>query len=148
MVNPLVPERAWLGVVSAEHAAFGAQRGWIQLNHGKRDNLARLRHGDGFVFYSPTQKLGDKTPLRALTQIGVVSGAEPYLADEVTDMGSRGAFRPWRRKVEFAASPRAVPIHELPLELTSRPNWGYSLKYGLVKLPSSDFALIREAMTS
>jgi len=53
-----VPERAWLAVVSAEHAAIGAQQGWIQLNHGKRNNLKRLHRGDGFVFILAQAALG------------------------------------------------------------------------------------------
>ncbi len=92
ILNPL-PERAWLGVVSAEHAAIGAAHGWIQLNHGKRNNLARLHLGDGFAFYSPTQRFGEKTPLRAITQIGIVADEEPYLAEEAQNMGARGTFR-------------------------------------------------------
>ncbi|MFI8632320.1 EVE domain-containing protein [Microbacterium sp. NPDC077663] len=142
-----LPERAWLGVVSAEHAAYGAERGWIQLNHGKRNNLARLRRGDGFVFYSPTQRLGDKTPLRAVTQLGIVADEEPHLADELMEMGAHGAFRPWRRDVDFAAT-HPVAVHDLPLELTRDRGWGYSLRFGLVPLAPSDFALLRDAMTS
>ncbi|GAA1595749.1 EVE domain-containing protein [Actinoplanes couchii] len=141
-------ERAWLGVVSAEHAAIGADLGWIQLNHGKRNNLRRLRRGDGFVFYSPTQRLGDRRPLRAVTQVGVVADDAPYLAGETMDMGSHGSFRPWRRDVDFDTTARPVPIHDLTLELTAAANWGYSLRYGLVPLTPADFTTIRAAMTA
>jgi hypothetical protein len=142
------PDRAWLGVVSAEHAARAAAKGWIQLNHGKRNNLVRLHRGDGFAFYSPKQRMGDKTPLRTITQLGVVADDEPYLADEEMMMtGEQGPIRPWRRKVDFAEV-TAVAIADLTLELTSAPNWGYSLRYGLVPLTPADFATLRRAMTA
>lgn len=54
--------RAWLGVVSADHTQRAVEGGFIQLNHGKRYGVARLRRGDGFAIYSPTQKYRDKTP--------------------------------------------------------------------------------------
>lgn len=142
-----VPERAWLGVVSAEHAAVGAAQGWIQLNHGKRGNLARLRRGDGFVFYSPTQRMGEKVPLRAVTHLGTVADDEPFLAPEQQDMGGRGSYQPWRRRVDFAVT-HPVPIHDVPLELTQDKNWGYALRTGLVPLSPADFTLLREAMTT
>ncbi|MFF5139667.1 EVE domain-containing protein [Streptomyces sp. NPDC013157] len=141
------PRRAWLGVVSAEHARYAARYGWIQLNHGYRRNLARLGRGDGFVIYSPTERLGEKAKLRAFTALGVVADDEPYLADEVMDMGARGTFRPWRRVVDFA------PVHAVELGavapdliLTQQPNWGYGLRFGLVPLAVEDFELLRDAM--
>lgn len=148
MTDHEVPERAWLGVVSAEHAARAAAQGWIQLNHGKRTNLVRLHRGDGFAFYSPKQRMADKTPLRMITQLGVVTDDEPYLADEeMTMTGSAGLIRPWRRNVSFV-NVTPVPIADLALELTSTPNWGYSLRYGLVPLTPADFVLLRKTLTS
>lgn len=141
----LLPERAWIGVASAEHAAYAASHGWIQLNHGKRNTLARLGRGDGFVYYSPTRRFGEKTPLRAITQLGIVTDFEPYMAAEPMDMGARGTFRPWRRKVTFICStPMAVSC--LPLKLTQRRSWGYSLRFGLMPLSPDDFQLLRYAM--
>ncbi|MFJ9866852.1 EVE domain-containing protein [Streptomyces sp. NPDC101165] len=141
------PERAWLGVVSAEHARHASRHGWIQLNHGDRRNLARMRRGDGFVFYSPTEHMGDRAGLRAFTALGVIADEEPYLADEVMNMGARGTVRPWRRAVDFedvhAAGLRTVADD---LALTQRPNWGYGLRFGLVPLAVEDFELLRAAM--
>ncbi|MDP9830602.1 EVE domain-containing protein [Kineosporia succinea] len=139
-------KNAWMGVVSAEHAAIGAEQGWIQLNHGKRNSLGRLGRGDGFVFYSSKQRMSDTQPLRAVTQLGIVADDEPYQADEMMSMGTHGTFRPWRRNVEFVPV-TPVPIADLPLELTSAPNWGYALRYGLVPLTLADFGLLRKAMT-
>ncbi|MFJ3306266.1 EVE domain-containing protein [Streptomyces sp. NPDC086549] len=146
--SAVAPRRAWLGVVSAEHARIAVRRGFVQLNHGKRHNLARMGRGDGFVFYSPTQRMGDRGRLRAFTALGVIDDDEPYLADEVMNMGAKGPVRPWRRNVRF------LPVHSVPLSdvsgellLTQQPNWGYSLRFGLVSLSVDDFRSLRTAMT-
>jgi hypothetical protein len=136
---------AWLGVVSAEHARIAASQGFIQLNHGKRHNLLRLSPGDGFVIYSPTERFGEKTPLRAFTALGVVADREPYLADFM-NMGAHGTIRPWRRRVDFL-SVQPAALHDVRLQLTQQPNWGYQLRRGLVGLPTEDFEALRLAMT-
>lgn len=141
------PQQAWLGVASAEHAAYGAERGWIQLNHGKRHNLARLARGDGFVYYSPTQEFGDRKPLRAITQLGFVTDDKPYLASEPMNMGGTCEIRPWRRNVDFL-SVQPVAVHTLALELTKDKNWGHPLRFGLVPLSLQDFDILSSVMTA
>ncbi|MGW1343218.1 EVE domain-containing protein [Kribbella sp. NPDC002412] len=140
------PERAWLGVVSAEHAQLAVQHSFIQLNHGKRPNVARLHQGDGFVIYSPTDRYGDRTPLRAFTALGIVADTEPYLAEPM-EMGARGTIRPWRRQVDFVKV-RPVPLRELDLQLTRQPNWGYQLRRGLVALSVEDFEQLSAVMVA
>jgi hypothetical protein len=139
------PQRAWLGVVSAEHARIAVLQSFIQLNHGKRPGVARLREGDGFVIYSPTDRFGDKTPLRAFTALGIVADAEPYLAEPMS-MGARGTIRPWRRRIDFLPV-HPAPLREVELELTRQPNWGYQLRRGLVPLSVEDFETLRAAMS-
>ncbi len=140
-------QNAWLGVVSAEHARRAVEGGFIQLNHGKRQGVARLREGDGFAIYSPTDRLGEKTPLRAFTAIGVVADAEAYLAEPMS-MGARGTIRPWRRRVEFnVVQPVALADVTADLHLTQQPHWGYQLRRGLVALPVEDFQVLRDAMS-
>ncbi|MGW6279826.1 EVE domain-containing protein [Kribbella sp. NPDC055071] len=138
--------QAWLAVVSAEHAAIGVEQGFIQLNHGKRYGVARLRQGDGFVIYSPTERYREKKPLRAFTALGVVADTEPHQAAPM-DMGSHGTVEPWRRRIEF------LPVHPAPLreldgelQLTQAPNWGYQLRRGLVSLAPEDFETLRKVM--
>ncbi|TDD51274.1 EVE domain-containing protein, partial [Kribbella antibiotica] len=92
--------RAWLGVVSADHTDRAVAGGFIQLNHGKRPNVARLNPGDGFVIYSPTQQYGSKIPLRAFTALGVVADEPPYQAAPMS-MGAHGTVSPWRRTITF-----------------------------------------------
>lgn len=46
-------------------------------NHGKRPPLARMSAGDGILIYSPTTTFPGGEPLRAVTFVGEVTGAEP-----------------------------------------------------------------------
>jgi len=133
---------AWLGVVSAEHVARGVALGIVQTNHGKRSGIARMGPGDGMVYYSPQIRLGEPTPLRAFTAVGVVADGEIWQADE-------GDFRPYRRRVDYRPEARHVPIGELAdrLDLTATPNWGYQLRRGLIPLTDRDLAVIHRAMT-
>ena len=137
--------RAWLGVVSADHTQRAVEGGFIQLNHGKRYGVARLREGDGFVIYSPTERYGEKQPLRAFTALGVVADDAPYQAEPMS-MGARGTIAPWRRRIEFLPVRRAA-LRDLELKLTRAANWGYQLRRGLVPLDPDDFAVLREAMS-
>jgi hypothetical protein len=138
-------QRAWLGVVSADHTQRAVDGGFIQLNHGKRSGVARLRLGDGFVIYSPTQRYGEKSPLRAFTALGVVADEAPYQAQPMS-MGARGTIAPWRRRIEFLPVRRAA-LHDVDLHLTRQPNWGYQLRRGLVPLEPGDFETLREVMS-
>lgn len=137
--------RAWLGVVSADHTRRAIDGGFIQLNHGKRYGVARLRKGDGFAIYSPTERYGEKTPLRAFTALGVVADDAPYQAEPMS-MGARGTIEPWRRRIEFLPVRRAA-LRDLDLKLTRQANWGYQLRRGLVPLDPDDFAVLREVMS-
>jgi EVE domain len=139
-------QRAWLGVISADHTQRAVDGGFIQLNHGKRYGVARLRQGDGFAIYSPTERYGEKSPLRAFTALGVVADEAPYQAESMS-MGARGTVEPWRRRIEFLPVHRA-PLREVDLKLTQAPNWGYQLRRGLVPLDPEDFEALRAFMTA
>ncbi|MFF0345234.1 EVE domain-containing protein [Kribbella sp. NPDC004875] len=138
--------RAWLGVISADHTRRAVDGGFIQLNHGKRYGVARLRKGDGFAIYSPTERYGEKRPLRAFTALGIVADETPYRAEPM-DMGSHGVVQPWRRRIEFFPV-RRMPVGDLDLELTRGSKWGYQLRRGLVQLTPGDFDALREQMVA
>ena len=55
----MTPGNYWIGVVSRAHTQLGVAGGFVQLGHGKRAPLARLRAGDGIVLYSPRIALDD-----------------------------------------------------------------------------------------
>jgi hypothetical protein len=134
--------RFWLAVASANHVRRGRAEGFMQVCHGKRGPLARVKPGDGVVYYSPTEVFGEKAPCRALTAIGFAREREPY----AFDMG--GGFVPFRRDVDWCEA-RETPIHPLlpRLDLArDGANWGYKLRFGLIAITAADFAVIGQAM--
>lgn len=132
---------AWLGVVSKDHVMRGVSLGVVQVGHGKRPPLARMRPGDWFVYYSPREKIDAGASLQAFTAIGEIRDDEIWQADE-------GSFTPWRRRAEYLTGVADVPIRNLALDLTAGPNWGHQLRRGLLELTEHDFGRIRTAMTA
>lgn len=131
---------AWLGVASAEHVRRGVRLGIAQIGHSKRTGLTRMEQGDTLVYYSPVERLGDKTPLREFTALGTV-------ADDVIWQADEGDFKPFRRRVNYEDT-RAVSLQDITsqLRLTSTANWGYQLRRGLVPLDPVDVGVLRKSM--
>lgn len=128
----------WLAVASANHVALGREQGFMQVCHGKPAPLRRIHAGDGVVYYSPTATFGQKDTLRAFTAAGVVTSKTPYQAQ----MGEH--FFPWRHDVRwYVTTPAPIAPLRTQLELTvGKTNWGYSLRFGLVRISPQDFAHI------
>jgi hypothetical protein len=125
-------------------------QGIVQTNHGAKFGVARMRPGDGFVFYSPKDVYPDGHSLREFTAIGIVAPGEVWQADISTgSMRRQGDFRPWRRKVDWDESATAAPITPLldVLELTRGiRNWGLQLQKGHLPLSEHDFRIIAQQM--
>jgi hypothetical protein len=83
--GPAAPNRTWVIVASRDHARRGLADGFIMANHGKRAPLTRMRPGDGVMIYSPTTTYPKGTPLRAITIVGTVTGAEPEPSDIIAN---------------------------------------------------------------
>ena len=135
------PRQFWVGVVSREHVHRGVEGGFIQLNHGKKAPLQRMRPGDGLVMYSPRTSYPSGAPLQHFTAIGVVTGM-PYQV-EMTE-----GFKPYRVDVRFFESVEA-PIKPLVAELSfirNKTHWGAAFRFGYVKIPAADFDLVAKAM--
>ncbi|MCX2560711.1 EVE domain-containing protein [Acetobacter farinalis] len=134
----------WLAIASAEHVRRGRMEGIMQVCHGKAAPLRRIRPGDGIVYYSPTLRMGDRTPYRRLTAIGIIAAGDPY----PFDMGN--GFHPWRRHVTWMDAHDASITPLLPhLSFSAgRRNWGQSLRYGLIRIQQHDFACMKHAMHS
>jgi hypothetical protein len=133
----------WIAVASADHVRIGKSAGFMQVCHGKAAPLKRIRPGDTVVYYSPTERLGDKAKRQAFTAIGVVKPGEPYQVD----MGA--GFQPFRRDVCWFD---ALEISILPLldqlELSAgNKNWGYRLRFGLFQVSDHDMQVISAEMT-
>ncbi|SEB86843.1 EVE domain-containing protein [Paramicrobacterium humi] len=136
--------RYWLGVVQRDHVREAVRLGIGQLNHGSRDDIARLAEADGLVYYSPREEI-DGEPLRAFTAIGRVADADVYSADRLAG----AAARHWRRRIDWYRPAVEAPIRPLRdhLEFTrNKRNWGMQLRRGVLELSRHDWDVIREAM--
>lgn len=136
--------RNWIAVASRGHVHVGQSGGFMQVCHGRVVPLRRIRPGDMVTYYSPTDFLGSRKPLRAFTAFGIVQAGDPYQVD----MGE--GFHPWRRDVDWHQDVREVPITPLLniLEFSrERKNWAYPLRFGLVEISDHDMLKIEAAMT-
>src|SRR5690606_25722074 len=97
----------WCGVVSTEHILRGVAGGFCQVCHGKRAPLARMKPGDGIVFYSPVTKFQSNDKCQAFTAIGRIVGDSPYQFEMTPD------FIPYRRDVEYYGDTVDAPIHPM-----------------------------------
>ncbi|HEV3060559.1 MAG TPA: hypothetical protein VGY48_20100, partial [Vicinamibacterales bacterium] len=59
--------RFWIGVASRDHVNVAVKGAFLQLNHGRKAPLRRLKAGDGVIMYSPRTGYPDGEPLQAFT---------------------------------------------------------------------------------
>jgi len=132
----------WIGVVSRSHVYIGVKGGFIQLNHGKKAPVQRLRAGDALAMYSPRTKYPDGEPLQSFTAIGVVSTGDIYQVEMGPD------FKPYRVNVEFLKCEEAPikPLIEKLSFIKSKTHWGAAFRFGQLQVPAADFLLIAAAM--
>lgn len=132
----------WVGVVSREHVLLGVEGGFIQLNHGKKAPLQRMHAGDGLLMYSPRTSYPDGAVLQHFTAIGVIVSGKSYQVEMSDD------FKPHRVDVAFYKSAE-VPIKPLVERLSfikSKTHWGAAFRFGYIKVPPADFALVAKEM--
>ena len=135
-------KRYWIAVASHEHVQRGVQGGFAQVCHGKIGTLKYMSEGDWIIYYSPTDRFGEKAICRRFTAIGIIDEREPYTFKMSED------FIPWRRDVVFVKA-KEVPIEPLLGELTfikDKKKWGFPFKRGSFEIPWKDFELIAKNM--
>jgi hypothetical protein len=134
----------WVGVVSREHVRLGVKGGFIQLNHGKRAPLQRLKAGDRVAMYSPRTSYPDGEVLQAFTAIGTITSGEVYQVEMSPD------FIPYRVDVQFVECNEAPikPLIESLSFIRNKTHWGSAFRFGYVKIPAEDFAIIARAMNA
>ena len=142
MKDPARQRNYWIGVVSREHVLIGVEGGFVQLNHGKRTSVQKLKGGDGLVMYSPRLAYPDGEPYQSFTAIGRVVSGEIYQVEIGHD------FKPFRVKVSFLKAKDAPikPLIERLSFIRNKQHWGAAFRFGQVKIGESDFALIARAM--
>jgi hypothetical protein len=116
--------------------------GFIQLNHGKKAPLQKLRAGDGLLMYSPRTSYPDGNVLQAFTAIGIVASGEIYQVEMSPD------FKPYRVDVRFLKCHEALiePLINNLSFIKNKKHWGAAFRFGQLKVPAADFALISKAM--
>ena len=132
----------WIGVVSRSHVRRGVKGGFIQLGHGKKAPVQRLRAGDGVAIYSPRTEYPDGESLQCFTAIGMVVTGEVYQVEMNPD------FKPYRVDVKYLKC-RETPIKPLIEGLSfikNRARWGAAFRFGQLKVSEHDFLLIAGAM--
>lgn len=133
--------------VSLDHAKRGIAWGFIQSNHGKSNNIKKLKKGDGILIYSSKYYFSDENPpdnkLQAFTALGYVHDEELYQGD----MG--WWFTPFRRNIDFIKEIHTVPIVPLIPDLEfikDEKKWWFPLMYGFLKISQHDFDLVKSRM--
>jgi len=138
----MTDKRFWIGVVSREHVQSGIRGGFVQLSHGKKDPLQRLRAGDGFIYYSPRASYPTGDLCQMFTAIGIVKSGVIYQVDMGED------FHPFRIDVLYLNA-HETPIRPLLDKLSfikNKTNWGAAFRFGCLAVPVEDFKVISEAM--
>jgi len=135
---------SWIAVACAEHVAKGVAGAFMQVCHGKSAPLRRLQTGDTVIYYSGADTMGGSAKCQQFTAIGSVLPGDPYRV-EVTS-----CFMPYRRNVDWRSA-RPAPIRPLLADLSftaGRRNWGYVLRYGIIKIADTDARVIADAMAA
>ncbi len=132
----------WMAVACAEHVRRGRIGAFAQVCHGKAAQLRRMSSGDGIVYYSPSQRMGDKDGFQSFTAIGTIRAKAPYQVE--MDPG----FAPWRRDIDWfdAAEQPIEPLLDW-LDFTQVRNWGFALRFGVIEIPAVDFEFLQHVMT-
>ncbi|MET0459507.1 MAG: EVE domain-containing protein [Ilumatobacteraceae bacterium] len=120
--------RTWVIVASRDHARRGLDGGFVMANHGQRAPLARMTRGDGIMIYSPTTTSPKGAPLKAITIVGTVTGAEPEPSDLIPDG--------FRRRAELRE------IEPLPLDQVRDHLPTNRIRFGFFELAPHDAAAI------
>jgi hypothetical protein len=135
-----VPARCWIVVMPQDAIAAAVAGGYVEVNHGKAGPLERMRPHDGIACYSPRASDRRGQPLQAFTALGRVDDAP------MTQLPLE--HQPFRRAVGWlAATPASVrPLIASLGFIRNKAHWGTAFRFGYLRVPPGDFALIAAAM--
>jgi hypothetical protein len=134
----------WIGVVSRSHVMIGVKGGFVQLNHGKKAPVQRLKAGDMLAMYSPRESYPDGPVLQAFTAIGTIKSGDVYQVEMSPE------FKPYRVDVKFVSCNDAPikPLIERLSFIKNKTHWGAAFRFGYIKVSEQDFAHIANAMNA
>lgn len=134
--------RYWIASVSKEHTEHGVEGKFIQVCHGKKAPLQRMKKGDHIIIYSSKIKMEDSEKLQRFTAIGKV------MDDEVYSFQMTETFIPFRRNIEFYDCKECsiAPLIDQLDFIENKKFWGYPFRYGHFEISEKDFNLIASKM--
>ncbi|MBV8325239.1 EVE domain-containing protein [Chryseobacterium sp.] len=132
----------WMASVSKEHTEHGVNGGFIQVCHGKKAPLQRMKKGDFIIIYSSRIKMSSTEKLQHFTAIGKVTDDETY-SFQMTE-----TFIPFRRNIEFynCQESSIIPLIDQLDFIADKKFWGYPFRYGHFEISEKDFNLIASKM--
>ena len=135
-------KKYWIAVVSKDHVENGIDLEIMQVCHGKKAPLKRIKKGDYILFYSSKRVLGDKIPYQKFTAIARA------IDDEIYQIKMFDDFEPFRRKVEFfkCKETEIRPLIDDLEFIQNKKRWGFPFRYGLLQISERDFNLISSKM--
>lgn len=135
-------KRFWIAVVSKEHVLRGVEGNYMQACHGKKAPLAKMKKGDGFLFYSSKISMKGDEKCQAFTAIGEVKD------DIVYQFQMSESFIPFRRNIDFFKSEDVsiLPLIEDLEFIQDKKYWGYNFRYGFLEIGEKDFNFIQSKM--
>ncbi|WP_336960082.1 EVE domain-containing protein [Chryseobacterium contaminans] len=134
--------RYWMASVSKEHTERGVEGSFIQVCHGKKTPLQRMKKGDYIIVYSSKIKMNSPEKLQSFTAIGKVMDEEVY-SFQMTE-----TFIPFRRNIEFYDCKECsiIPLIDQLDFIENKKFWGYPFRYGHFEISEKDFNLIASKM--
>jgi hypothetical protein len=133
--------RCWVVVASRAAVDAAVAGGYVEVSHGKAGPLERMRAGDALACYSPRATDDGGASVQAFTALGRVAAAPLYQAAH--------QHQPFRRAVEWVeATPAPVrPLIDALGFIRNKTHWGTAFRFGYLRVPPEDFALIASAMS-
>ncbi len=135
----------WICVVSQEHALRGIDGGFIQVCHGKKSPLARMKKGDYVTFYCPNITFQGKDKCQNFVGVGQVKDGIVY------QYSMSETFHPYRMDIAYLENSENYSTSILPLIeklqfIKNKKHWGYIFRYGHLAIELPDFKVILVAM--
>lgn len=132
----------WMASVSKEHTERGVEGQFIQVCHGKKAPLQKMKKGDYIIVYSSKTTMSSSEKLQAFTAIGKV------MDDDVYSFQMTETFIPFRRNIEFYDCKECsiIPLIDQLDFIENKKFWGYPFRYGHFEISEKDFKLIASKM--
>ena len=132
----------WIGVASKEHVMRGVEGSFMQVCHGKKAPLMRMKKGDRIIYYSSKISMNGDEKCQCFTAIGEAAD------DNVYQVEMFPGFIPYRRNVRFykCSEVSIIPLIGQLEFITSKKQWGYPFRYGFLEINQNDYDIIVSKM--